>query len=285
MILAEMEKLSAAQGLMIAGVMNKEIMAFPFSGSPFLRGFFDYNVGAARISPDGTAVLAYSYFDNPGIPARRLALISADGRVIALLDREVVNIVDMAVSMDRSALVFAGKDYLTGEVGIFVGKLSTKDLSLAVHLQSHNGVPEEISVSWLPDGSAIIFSRNSEIWTYELDSKKQALLLRGGTNPTSSPDGQWIGYRNLKGYATITSRRGTNTKRATREPIDGCVHWSPNSEYYFVNERVPGASSQRCPFGSCFVIYRLRDGSRLELYGTDRKDSFFGWLLGPWLTR
>ncbi len=284
-LLAELEKQSAMQGLIIAGVMNQDLIVFPFSKNPFVRRFFGYRLGAARTSPDGTAVLGYSYFDNPGIPARRIALISADGHVIALLNRDVVNVADMAVSPDLTTIVFAGKDPGNRQVGIFLGRLGTSDINLAVPLPSHGGVPQETSVSWLYDGSAVVFSRDSEVWTYNLGSGKTALLFRGGTNPSSSPDGQWIAYRNSDGYAMIASRRGTGAKRASREPIDGYVHWSPDSAYYFVDEKVSGSPQQKCPFGSCFVVYRLRDGSRLELQGTDRKDSFFGWLRGPWLAK
>lgn len=285
-LLAELEEKSASDGLMIAGVMNRNFMVFPFSGSPFVRRFFNYNVGAARIAPDGTAVLGYwGLEDDPGIPARRFALITAEGRVIALLNRDVVNVADFAVASDRMALVFAGKDPATGEVGIFVGKLGTTDIDLIVPLLSHSGAPGETAVAWIPDGSAVLFSRDGEVWTYDVGSRQTSLLFRAGTNPSCSPDGQRIAYRDPNGYAVITSRLGTGAKRASRGPIDGYIHWSPDSAYYFVDEKVPRASPQRCPFGSCFVVYRLRDGSRLELQGTDRKDSFFGWLRGPWSVR
>src|SRR5271154_399890 len=119
-LLAELKEKSASEGLVIAGVMNRTFMVFPFTGSPFFRRFFNYNVGAARIAPDGTAVLGYWGLGDRGIPARRLALITAEGRVTALLNRDVVNVVDFAVASDRVAVVFAGEDPATGEVGIFL---------------------------------------------------------------------------------------------------------------------------------------------------------------------
>jgi len=276
-----LEEQSRSDGWLIAGVMNRDFMVFPFSGSPVIRRFFDYNLGASRVAPDGRAVLGYSYLDNPGIPARRLALISADGRVTALLNRDVINVIDLAVASDRIEVVFAGKDPSTDEVGIFLGRLGTNDTHLIVPLQSHSGDLPETTVAWVPDGSAVLFSRDSEVWTYDLGSRRTAIRFRAGTNPTCSPDGHWIAYRNSNGYAMIASLRGAETKQASRGLIYGRVHWSPDSSYYFVNEKVSGSSLQSCPFGYCFVVYRMSDGTRLQLHGTDRKDSSFGWLRGP----
>ena len=258
--------------------MAGSLITFSFSGSLSFHRFFNYILDAARTSPDGTAVLGYSYSDNPGVPARRIALIAvADGRVLALLNRDLINVVDMAVAADRMTVAIAGKDPLTGEVGIFLGQLGTANIQLIVPVQSRVGVPQEVSVGLVPDGSAVLFSRDGQIWTYDVTTRQTSILLRAGTNPTCSPDGRWIGY-NARGYAVVASRRGTDTKRASRGHIHGHVHWSPDSAYYFVNEEVPGSSPDHCPFGDCFVVYRLRDGSRLELQGTDRRDSCFGWL-------
>lgn len=285
-LLSELKEKSTSDGLTIAGVINQDLMVFPFSGTPFVRRFFNYDVGAARIAPGGTAVLGYwGLGGDPGIPARRFALITAEGLVIGRLSRDVVNVADFALASDELTVVFAGKDPATGEVGIFLGKLGTADIQLIVPLRSHSGAPEETSVAWTPDGGAVLFSRDGEVWTYDIGSRKTSLLVRAGTNPSSSPDGQLIAYRDPSGYAVIASRLGTGPKRASHGRIDGCVHWSPDSAYYFVDERVPRSSPDECPFGNCFVVYRLRDGSRLELHGTDRKDSFFGWLRGAWLAK
>lgn len=219
-LLAELEEKSASEGLVIAGVMNRDLLVFPFSGSPFVRRFFDYDLGAVRTSSDGKAPLGYSYVENPGIPARRLALITTAGGVIALLNRDVINIADLAIASDRTVVAFAGKDSGTGEVGIFLGRFGTSDTHLIVPLQSHSGVPQT-SLGWVPDGSAVMFSRDGNVWIYDLASQKTSVLFRQGTNPSCSPDGQWISYRNSNGYAMVASRRGTEAKRASRGPIYG----------------------------------------------------------------
>ena len=281
-LLAELREKSASKGLVIAGVMNRDFMVFPFSGSSFVRRFFNYNVDAARIAPDGAAVLGYWGREGGNIPPRRFALISSEGHVIQLLNRDVINVSDFALAADRISIVFSGKDPATGEVGIFIGRLGTADTQLIVPLQSHSGAPEETSVAWVSDGSAVLFSRNGEVWRYDVSSQKVSVLFPAATSPSCSPDGQWIAYRDPNGYAVIASRAGSSAKRASQNPIDGYIHWSPDSEYYFVDEMVPSSSPEKCPFGSCFVVYRVLDGSRLELQGTDRKDSFFGWLQGAW---
>lgn len=279
-LLAQLEAKSASERLMIAGVLSREFIVVPYSGAPFIRRFFNYDLGLARTSPDGTAVLGYTSSDNPGIPARTIALISARGRVTALLNRDVGNIADMAVASDLVSVVFAGKDRQTGEVGIFLGRLESSDIHLIVPLRSQSGVPDETSTTWVPDGSGVFFSRNGAVWIYDINSQRISPLFSAATNPSCSPDGARIAYRSSNGYAMISSKRGFETKRASRWPIDGSVHWSPDSAYYFVDEEAPGSSPRKCPFGHCLVVYRLSDGSRLQVEGTNRKESFFGWLRG-----
>ena len=283
-LLGELEAKYASDGLMIAGVMNRNVMVFPFSGDPFVRSFFGYDLEAAWTTTDGTAVLGYSYFGGVSLPARRLVLIDVNGRVAGVLDREVINVGGMALAADNRAIAFTGKDPLTGETGLFLGRLGSGEIHLVIPLQSREGVPEETSVAWLPGAGGIAFSRDKQIWTYDLASRRTSLLFRG-TNPSYSPDGQWIAYRGLNGYAVIASRQGYSEKRMSRGRVYGHIHWSPDSEYLFVDEKVHGVPSQRCPFGYCFVVYRVGDGSRLELQGTDRQDSPFGWLRAPGLVR
>ncbi len=282
-LLAELKEKAASDGLMIAGVLNRDLLVYPFSGSPLVRRFFNYDVGLARIAPDGTAVLVYGTLnDDPRIPAEGFALINSAGRVVAQLNPDVVNVSDFALASDRTAVVFAGKDRATGEVGIFVGKLGTAEVRLIVPLRFRSGVPEETSVAWTPDMTAVLFSRDGKVWTYDVGSRQTSLLFSRGTNPSCSPDGQWIAYRDPNGYAAIASRLGTGAKRASGGQIEGFVHWSPDSAYYFVDEKARHYSSQKCPFGSCFIVYRLRDGSHLELQSSDIKDRFFGWVHGSW---
>ena len=280
-LLAELKEKSASNGLVIAGVMDREFMVFPFAGSPFFRRFFNYHGGLARIAPDGEAILVLGLNDG-AIPAQGFALINAEGRVIALLNRDVINVADFALASDRISIVFAGNDPATGQVGVYIARLGTADIRLIVPLESYRGAPAETSVTWVPDRSAVLFSRAGQVWRYDVASEGSSVLFPAATNPSCSPDGKWIAYRDSNGYAAVASRLGSGARRASRNPINGYIHWSPDSEYYFVDEMVPRSSPQRCPFGNCFVVYRLRDGSRLQLHGTDRKDAFFGWLQGPW---
>jgi hypothetical protein len=263
-------------------VINQNLMIFPYSGEPFAQRFFGYEVQVARTSPDGTAVLVYSNIETPGLPARRLALINAEGRVIAVLDRDVAP-ADFGVSSDNRNVVFAGKDITTGQTGVFVGMLGTSHIELAVPLS--NETAAATSVSWLAGGSAILFSRDGKVQTYDVGSRQVSMHLRAGADPTCSPDGRWIAYRGPNGTAILAAREGAETKRASRGRIYGRVHWSPDSAYYFVHEQVRGSSWDKCPFEACFVVYRVNDGSRFELQGTGRKDSSFGWLRGTWTAK
>lgn len=199
-----------------------------------------------------------------------------------MLDREVLNIADLAIAPDKLSVAFAGEDRQTGEVGMFLGRLGTTEIHRIVPLKSHNGVPQETSIGWAFDGKAVLFSKDREVWSYDIDSQQTSLLFRLASNPTCSLDGKWIAFRDSDGYARIVSKEDGEIRRGSRWTITGQIHWSPDSAYYLVNENVPGSSPKKCPFNTCFVVYRVRDGSRLQLQGTTRKDSFFGWLRGSW---
>jgi len=280
-LLTDLEQHFKSEGLVIASVQNQNLIVFPFSGRPFFRKFFDYNLGAVRFSPDGTAALGYLGPNAPWTPTVRLVLIESDGRVTARLDPNVANIGDMALSFDHTTVAFAGGDQVR-QLGIFLGNLATGELQLAVPLQSHAGVGEETSVAWLPDGSGILYSQGDKIWTYDLGSRQSSLLNQNGTNPSCSPDGKWTAYRGSSGHAMLFPRHGGATRRASKGKIIGRIHWSPDSVYYFVDEKASAFPWGKCAFGYCFVVYRPGDGSRLELYGTALRDSSFGWLRGPW---
>lgn len=271
---------------MIVGSVNQFLRVFPFSGVPFARWFLDYTLNVVRFSPDGKALLGAAV--NPseaGIPPETLALIGGDGHVITLLNRAVVNITDMALSPDRIHVAVVGMDHVTKEVGIFIGKLGTSEMQLVVVLKSESGVPLGTRVSWMPDRSSIVFSRDGGVWTYDLETRETSLLVPHATNPSCSPDGKWVAFRDSKGYATLVPRSGGERKRGSHGRISGSAHWSPDSAYYFVEEIVRGASRQRCPVGLCLVVYRVSDGTSLQLYGSQFKDTFFGWIQGPWALR
>jgi Tol biopolymer transport system component/predicted Ser/Thr protein kinase len=112
---------------------------------------------------------------------------------------------------------------------------------------------DEIQASWSPAGDALLFVRGREsesrvepsdvfgryvggdIWSFDLDSRKAALLISDAANPSWSPDGKqiafdasWSGPRRI----WLADQRGRNPQQLTTDVTDAAHHvrprWSPD---------------------------------------------------------
>ncbi|HEY3055889.1 MAG TPA: protein kinase [Thermoanaerobaculia bacterium] len=112
---------------------------------------------------------------------------------------------------------------------------------------------DEIQPSWSPSGDALLFVRGREsetrvepsdvfgryvggdIWSFDLDSRKAALLTSDAANPSWSPDGKQIAFdASLGGPRRIwlADVRGRNPQQLTTDVTDATHHvrprWSPD---------------------------------------------------------
>jgi len=102
--------------------------------------------------------------------------------------------------------------------------------------------------SWSPDGKYLIYTRNSKLWKFNLNSGEEMELYSMETiisRPSWSPDGSKIVFdagnprqnRNFDIY--IINSDGTNLKQLTDHPkIDSQPHFSPNGKWIaFMSEQ------------------------------------------------
>ncbi len=104
-----------------------------------------------------------------------------------------------------------------------------------------------IHPNWSPDSAQLIFcsdddlqpprKNESEIYTFDLKSHRQAQLIAGGTNtyPVWSPDGRHIAYRKILGEMNsevfVADSDGTHPRNLTNHPaFDGWPSWSPDGK-------------------------------------------------------
>jgi len=115
---------------------------------------------------------------------------------------------------------------------------------------------DDFSPAWGPDGRAILFVRhqqrhrrhepgdvfgedtNTDVWSVDVETRKEALLVRDASNPAWSPDGsriavdaRWAGPRRL----WVLDARGRNPKQVSGDTSEEVVHirprWSPDGEH------------------------------------------------------
>src|SRR5579862_7832196 len=285
-ILDELKVKSSTHGLAIAFVSNREITIIPFGRSAFSMTSFGFNFFLARMTSDGKRMLVSLLERNAkfGLLQNQIVLLDTRGEVLSVLRHEFINVIEMALSPDNDKVALLGQDRDTGNVGLFLGGFSSGDVALVEPLNSYNGVPEESTIGWAADGQQIVFSKLGQISTYDLKSKSFARLARG-RNPTWSPDGKWIGFQTLDGFPKIISPNSTASRAIGRgEKIYASLHWSPDSEYVFVDEHW-GVLNPFCD-NSRLVVYRLRDNAYAAVYNPClRKDSFYGWIIAPELLK
>jgi hypothetical protein len=108
-----------------------------------------------------------------------------------------------------------------------------------------------------------------------------------GCDPTWSPDGNWIGYRDLTGTARLLGLSDATRKTLGRDRVLSRLHWSPDSKYVFVQEaREFLHGEQKCLSADELVTYRVSDGLSEDVYETcGLRDWYFGWIAAPgeWL--
>ena len=134
-----------------------------------------------------------------------------------------------------------------------VRRIFVKDLETGKESALTPGESDDIQPDWSPGGRSLLFARSREpgrklepldvfgayegadIWSVELSTGKEVLLVENAANPSHSPDGKriafdasWAGPRRI----WIADERGRNPQQATSDTSEAVAHtrprWSPD---------------------------------------------------------
>jgi dipeptidyl aminopeptidase/acylaminoacyl peptidase len=244
-----------------------------------------------------------AFFDRPD-RFFTLSETSADGRKIvgfrdgkfSVVDQhlEVVwarmslarNVVSLAVSPDATKIVFAANDR-SGRMNtlVLLPMRGTEKTLQIVPLERDDSA--RMPLSWDREGGRIAYASRGEIWILDV-GERWASSVALGTVPTWSPDGRKIAYRSPSGEAKLleVATGKSVTIGVAKRSVSASLHWSPDSEYVFVNEELRPAPVGTCVTNSRIVVYRLLDLAKIVAYDPcGARDSTFGWLSGSsiWL--
>jgi dipeptidyl aminopeptidase/acylaminoacyl peptidase len=125
------------------------------------------------------------------------------------------------------------------------------------------------SISWSPDGRAFAYDYHGKIYIFDIVAKTSRVIA-SGSSPDWSPDGHWIAFRSAEGVAYAVdpvTQRGRDLF-GNRRILAG-VHWSPDSRYVLLSERLGFVSNLlhfRDPFlMGVMLVMRVSDGDSVPV--------------------
>lgn len=139
------------------------------------------------------------------------------------------------------------------------GNASTFD---SISRQAPDSFPPQTHLSWSKDGSAVVYSKASHVFTYTLKNGKVAVLT-AGTMPDWSPRGDSIAFRSPEGRAAVMSlpNRSIRVLMPTARILWG-LRWSPDGDFVLASVARPDGGLEN---GTELAICRVFDGSTLKV--------------------
>jgi hypothetical protein len=88
--------------------------------------------------------------------------------------------------------------------------------------------PHVTSQCWSPDDKQIVYESDGDMRIYNIPKNSSAVLVKG-TDPTWSPDGNWIAFRDGDTYYTIRADGTGKKKLFHKKGAESGLYWSPDS--------------------------------------------------------
>lgn len=279
----DLDNLSEGKGIALARLVNSGVAIFPFGAKGFERFLGNHRFPIARFSPDGRSIVGHQ--------DTSIFVANDHGTIVWKFDGATM-VHAIAVSPDGQRVAFVGVDHSTTIAGVYWTERGSPDLKpvqqfgrYAYSLQAgrsgiDKSLSESASIGWSEDNNKIVFSSAHKVQIFDV-TLSSGHAVAEGDNPSWSPDGKWIAYRSVNGYAFLIGSDGLGKRSlGTKRKIMSMIHWSPNSQFVFVDEEWGNIAPQAgCVTNTRLVVYRLRDGASLPVYDPcGLRDSFFGWI-------
>jgi hypothetical protein len=231
----ELVKQQGETGLTIAWYENDgpEIVKFDKRAVLRGRGLPGQSVGDGTISRDGTQIALQLHYAAGQIST--LGIIRADGSNL----REFSNVERLSPrgwSYDMSRLAVLVINAQQSRLSLNVLDLGSESVTDVAVLTQPDALTTQC---WSPNGKEIVYATDGHVTIQNLGESKTTTLAVG-TDPTWSPDGNWIAYLDENEhsyYAIHPSGEGRKKLFHNRHLVAG-LYWSPDSRIvaYVVEE-------------------------------------------------
>jgi hypothetical protein len=136
--------------------------------------------------------------------------------------------IDECWSHDQTRLASTMLNHSAGRVSLGVLDLNSKRTrEVAINVEPR---PYVTSQCWSPDDKELTYETEGNVRVYDIEANR-IYALAGGTDPTWSPDGNWIAFRDRDTYYAIHPD-GSGRKRLFHNHWGSAVsalYWSPDS--------------------------------------------------------
>jgi WD40-like Beta Propeller Repeat len=137
------------------------------------------------------------------------------------------------------------------------------------------------SQCWSSDNTKIVYEAVDGVRTYEVENDKSSTLLApGGKDPTWSPDGNWIAFRDGDTFYEIHPDGLYKRKLLHRRNVYSPLWWSPDSRFVAYVATAPFAVDDVYELR----VRRLVDESEAEM-AEGQISGNYQWLVSPNLVR
>ena len=225
---AELVRLEKAKGLAIAFYDNVlGVVSFKKRGYYELGKLVPMGSSAGTVSFDGSEVAINSSNWGPGYRdhTRSLDIVATDGRGIREYREALAS--EGCWSRDKSKLDITIFNPPESHVGIL--DLGSRKIH-AFAPQMNYETSHFNSQCWSPDNKELVFETDGKVQVYEIE-KDQMRTLAVGTQPTWSPDGNWISYRDRDDYYVIPPSGDGKKKLFHKRRAVSALFWSPDSRF------------------------------------------------------
>jgi len=207
-------------GLHVALFDKRTLVQIPISTGPAIM--------TGTISRDGTEIIVSRLRASASDSLELLRTDGSDSRKLPLTyaGAMVSPVQSLCWSYDKSRLA----------VGIHRGspelKLEILNLGSGVDQTVAPSVKEQISQCWSSDDKNIVYEAGDGVRIYEVGGDKSSTLLApGGKDPTWSPDGNWIAFRDGNTFYEIRPDGQDKRKLLHRRDVYSPLWWSPDSRF------------------------------------------------------
>jgi WD40 repeat protein len=231
---ADLLTLLDAQGLSLieTGDLGRMRM-LNFTRPPFQTRKLSDQSAVVGISDSGDRLLTLVRLGRTVNASRELEIATLQGEVVTAARPSVrgLTVLFAELSPDHRQIAFVGNFCRPAERPSPFG-LHVLSVSGEIHvLVATAEADEPNSIGWSRDGKVIVYDTADRVFLYHLDTR-ESTLLAAGSNPTWSPDGDWIAYRRPDRTAALIRPNGTQSKGILHNvQLGGGLRWSPDSRF------------------------------------------------------